>query len=392
MGMASPRARRRVRFLGLAVIALAIVLLYVSTVVSRPEDQRLGDALFNSVALWFLVPGVIVVLRRDGHVVGWLLIVNALTWAIQLGGEGSGGGLAWMAPDWRAWIVDWVGYAAWTATVALFVVFPDGMAGRTRKQRRAGRIMIGIPLVMTGTAMLAEQVGGGASLGRYANPTGLGVVPAAVAEVLIGPVAIAVISSVVSLWRRARHVTGARRRQYIWVKFAFSLVMVGLAIGLAFSEVAGDLAWAPIAVSWFGIPMAFSIAILRHRLYDIDRIVSRTVAYGLITIVTAGIYAIPVLALPELFDVRGSLPVAAATLAAAAAFAPVRRVVQQSVDRSFNRARVDAQGKLDAFAGRMRAQVELDTILLEVETLVHATLQPRAAAVWIRPGQQRLTP
>jgi hypothetical protein len=157
-----------------------------------------------------------------------------------------------------------------------------------------------------------------------------------------------------------------------------------LAIGLLLGEVIGDAAWLPIVAGWFLIPTAFSIAILRHRLYDIDRIVSRTVAYALITAVVAGIYAVGVVALPELFDLGGPLPVAATTLAAAAAFSPVRRVVQRWVDRYFNRARFDARRELDAFATRLRSQIDLDTIVTDINALVDTTLQPSRTMTWVR--------
>lgn len=94
---------------------------------------------------------------------------------------------------------------------------------------------------------------------------------------------------------------------------------------------------------------------------------------------------IPVIALPELFDVRGSLPVAAATLTAAVAFSPVRRVVQQHVDRQFNRARFNARRELETFAARLRSQVDLDTLIEDLNALIDRTLEPSTVSIWFRP-------
>lgn len=377
--MSRQRARQWARLLVLATIALTTVYLATTALVQMRDP-------FQSVALWYLVPGAIVVLRRDGDLIGWLLVADGLTWAVHASTEAAGGGgLGWLPVAWLAWMFEWVGYAQWAATVALFVLFPDGLAHRTTAQRRTGRVMIAAAVAVTGAAMLLEPVGNGSFiLGVHANPTGLGVLPAVVNTFLIVPVAVAGLGSVVGLWRRSRQVGGPRRRQYTWVLFAFSLVIAGLVIGLLLSGAIGDSAWLPILAGWYLIPTAFSIAILRHRLYDIDRIVSRTVAYAVITVVVAAVYAIPVVALPELFGLRGPLPVAAATLAAAATFSPARRVVQRWVDRRFNRARFDARRELDAFAVRLRSQVDLDTVVAEVQALVDSTLQPRAATTWLR--------
>ena len=368
---------RSARLLGLAIIALATAYLSVTNAIALRDP-------FQIVGLCFLIPGAFVVLRRDGHVIGWLLVANGVTWAIHGGTEAVGGGLAWMPVAWRAWLFEWMGYAQWVATIALFVLFPDGMADRTPTQRRTGRAMIAVAVVVTVIAMFIDPVGAGAPYGPQTNPTGLGVLPPEIGGALIIPIGLLGIASVIGLWRRARHVTGVRRRQYTWVLFAFGVVMAGLPLGLIGELIGVDGLWLGIVLGWFLIPTAFSIAILRHRLYDIDRIVSRTVAYALITVVVAGIYAVPVIALPELFGLRGPLPVAAATLTAAAAFSPVRRGVQRWVDRHFNRARFDAGRELDAFTARLRSQVDLDTIMAEITVLVATTLQPSRISTWLR--------
>jgi hypothetical protein len=377
--MTRRRARRWARLVVVATIALAVVYVFVSTMAELRDP-------FQVVALWYFVPGALVVLRRDDHVIGWLLITNGLTWALHAGTEVAvtTGGLAWMSMPWRAWLYQWVGNAQWTATVALFVLFPDGLADRTPAQRRTARAMIAVALAATAAAMAVDPVGRDFPSGPQPNPTGLGFLDPVAGDFTIMPVVVVAICSVVGLWRRGRRVTGVRRRQYTWVLFAFAVVVAGLLIGLVLDSELGDAAWYPIVAGWFLVPTAFSVAILRYRLYDIDRIISRTVAYAVITVVVAGIYTVPVVALPELFDLRGPLPVAAATLGAAAAFSPVRRVVQAGVDRHFNRARFDAQRELDAFSARLRSEVDLDAVVTDINAMISTTLQPSLVTTWVR--------
>jgi hypothetical protein len=140
-----------------------------------------------------------------------------------------------------------------------------------------------------------------------------------------------------------------------------------------------------IGVSFAVLPPAIGAAILRYRLYDLDRILSRTLAYGLLTVVLAGGYAAVVLGLGQLLGQDSSLAVAAATLAVAAVFQPARRRVQALVDRRFNRRRHDAAQTIAAFGGHLRDHVDLDTLTAELLSVVDQTMQPTRAALWLRP-------
>jgi hypothetical protein len=149
----------------------------------------------------------------------------------------------------------------------------------------------------------------------------------------------------------------------------------------------GDLAlagWARVIGTVF-LPLAAGAAILRYRLYDLDRIVSRTLAYGLLTVLLGGGYALVALVLGQLLGQDSSLVVAAATLAVAAVFQPARRRVQQTVDRRFNRRRHDATRIIEAFGSRLRDQVDLDTLTAEVLAVADQTMQPTRASLWLRP-------
>ena len=133
------------------------------------------------------------------------------------------------------------------------------------------------------------------------------------------------------------------------------------------------------------LPLATGAAILRYRLYDLDRIISRTLAYGLLTLLLGGGYALVVLGLGQLLGRDSSLVVAAATLAVAAVFQPARRRVQAAVDRRFNRRRHDAARIIEGFGARLRDQVDLDTLTAEVLAVADQTMQPTRAWLWLRP-------
>jgi hypothetical protein len=133
------------------------------------------------------------------------------------------------------------------------------------------------------------------------------------------------------------------------------------------------------------LPLATGAAILRYRLYDIDRIVSRTLTYGLLTVLLGGGYAVVVLGLGRLLGRESSLAVAGATLVVAALFQPARRRVQSLVDRRFNRRHVDTTRTVEAFSARLREQVDLDTLSAELLSVAEQTMEPTQVALWLRP-------
>jgi hypothetical protein len=162
---------------------------------------------------------------------------------------------------------------------------------------------------------------------------------------------------------------------------------VALLVALTALVVEGDsvVLQAAVGICVALLPLATGAAILRYRLYDLDRIISRTLAYGLLTVLLGLGYAGIVLGLGRLLPQRSSLAVAAATLAVAAVFQPARRRIQQTVDRRFNRRRHDAGQTIQAFSARLRDQVDLDTLTAEVLAVVDQTMQPTQASLWLRP-------
>jgi hypothetical protein len=205
----------------------------------------------------------------------------------------------------------------------------------------------------------------------------------AVAFLVICAAVLVAAGSLVVRFRRAR---GIERQQLRWVALAAGLAplaLLGIAAGLAIGS------W--VIVGWvvslyLALPvLATGAAILRYRLYDIDRILSRTLAYGLLTVLLGGAYAVLVLSLGQLLGRNSSLVVAAATLAVAALFQPARRRTQALVDRRFNRRKYDAATMVGAFSVRLRDEVDLDALSAELLAVVDQTMQPTTASLWLRP-------
>jgi hypothetical protein len=215
-------------------------------------------------------------------------------------------------------------------------------------------------------------------------PTGLLLAVAAVDAVIVLATLAAAAGSLVVRFRRAR---GLERQQLRWLAFAAALAAVEVLVAVAAGVNAKDgVVLAALGTCVALLPLATGAAILRYRLYDLDRIISRTLAYGLLTVLLGVGYAGVVLGLGQFLGRESSLVVAAATLAVAAAFQPARRGIQAVVDRRFNRRRYDAAQTIQAFSARLRQQVDLDTLTAELLAVVEQTIQPTSVSLWLRPS------
>jgi hypothetical protein len=337
--------------------------------------------------------GAVLASRRPRHPVGWLLLAQT----VVLLAAGA-------AAQYVAWgLLASGGAFPATRHVALYYSAATG----------GGLILLGFVLLLTPTGGLPSPRWRWWARAMVAVPLGLLVVVTLVPgpvdpyqQVLAGPfdfrgldgallvvnqlalvfTTLAVVVCAGSLVVRFRRAGGVERQQLRWVALAAALmvpaavvVLAGLALGA--SEV---LTWA-ISVWVAGLPLAIGAAVLRYRLYDLDRIVSRTLGYGLLTLLLGGGYAGVVLGLGQLLGRDSSLVVAGTTLAVAAVFQPARRRIQQAVDRRFNRRRYDAARTVDAFAARLREQVDLEALSAELLAVVEQTMQPVGASLWLRP-------
>jgi hypothetical protein len=222
---------------------------------------------------------------------------------------------------------------------------------------------------------------------RVSVPALAGLVDAAITAGVAFGVA-GLVAGAWSLVVRFRRATGVERQQLRWLALAAALtVPLGavVAAGVAMDAVTGVIPSVAAGVCLALLPLATSAAILRFRLYDLDRIISRTLAYGLLTVLLGVGYGAVVLGFGRLLGRDSSLVVAAGTLAVAAAFQPLRRRIQAGVDRRFNRRRHDAGRVIDDFATRLRDQVDLDALHVELLAVVDQTMQPTRAWLWLRP-------
>jgi hypothetical protein len=198
---------------------------------------------------------------------------------------------------------------------------------------------------------------------------------------LMGVLILVGFGALVVRFRRSR---GDERQQLKWITYAGGLLPLAV-LAYLLPEVVGTVVF---AVPLVFLPVAVGIAILRYRLYEIDRLINRTLVYGLLTALLAGVYAGLVLGLGQLFGGIGSKTpswvVAGATLAVAALFQPARRRIQAIVDRRFNRRKYNAAKTVEAFSLRLRDEVDLDALSAELLAVADQTMQPTTASLWLR--------
>jgi len=194
---------------------------------------------------------------------------------------------------------------------------------------------------------------------------------------LMGAIWLSFVAHQFVSWRWS---AGERRQQLKWLACGAA---VSLGVGVGASSLAPGILSSIFGAALFALPVSIGVGILRYRLYDIDRIISRTLAYAIVTALLVGVYAGLVLMTTHLLTVSSSAAVAASTLAAAALFNPLRRRVQRAVDRRFNRARYDADQTVAAFATRLKDAVDLDSVRDDLAAVVQQTLEPSHLSVWI---------
>jgi hypothetical protein len=223
----------------------------------------------------------------------------------------------------------------------------------------------------------------------FRNPFFVPALAAPAMVVALPVLAITLLSVVVggaSLVVRFRRARGEERQQLRWVASAAVVAAAGIPVAMAGIAIeSATVVGVAVLGSAAVLCLAIAAAILRYRLYDLDRVISRTLAYGLLTLSLGSGYAAVVLGLGQLLGQESSLAVAGATLAVAAAFQPARHRIQALVDRRFNRRRHDAARTIAAFGTRLRDQVDLDTLTVEVLAVVDQTMQPTQASLWLRP-------
>jgi MFS family permease len=380
----------------LLTVALVFELLD-RNVPDRNELQPLVDAVVTVALLSFPVVGAMIASRQPRNSIGWLFCVVGVPFGLSVAANGWAAYTLFENPgslpagEVAAWLGGWIFAVPLFAVPAfLFLLFPDGRPP-TRRWRPVGWLtaagLVGITL---GSAFAPgrleeppfkdiENPAGIEGAEQVTDVVGAGGFIALFFAVLLGAAAL------VGRFRRAR---GDERQQLKW--FASAGVLFALAVVLAASPWFGSsdtVGQALILLAFACIPVTAGVAILKHRLYDIDVVINRTLVYGSLTALLAATYLGSVLLLQlalRPLTSQSNLAIAGSTLAVAALFRPARARIQSVVDRRFYRRKYDAAQTLEGFSARLRDEVDLDTLGAELRGVVAETMQPAHVSLWLR--------
>ena len=378
--------------------------LVVTLAVTRPLTAKVLVDGAGGAAIWLLFAtiGLVLALRRPANPIGWLYAAAGLIWTAYIPWD------PWVDQLLRtgrplppaAHLAALAGDSLWAVGLTLAVTLPLLLLPTGRLRSRRWRVVlvasvVGTTVEVVGWVLSPDPLT--QTIRPVAKPFPLhgvaGTVATTVSWIGWGVLFASIPAAAVCVVLRFRASRGVERQQLRWVAAGAAVAVAGPAVlvpleALVF-RVTPNAFSIPLLLS---IPLAIAVAVLRYRLWDLDRLISRTITYALVTALLVTPYLLILPVVTRLVGGSGSLAVAAATLAAAAGFQPLRRRVQDLVDRRFNRRRYDAARTVDAFAVRLRDQVDLDALHAELLTVVGQTMQPTQVSLWLRPpASPRLT-
>ena len=376
------------RIVVVAIVALALVIGLSS-----------GTGLFEATP-YSLVGGFLAI-RRPRNPIGWLLLVGAWSFAVSSINVPVTAAQLTSGPVPAAILALAVVQAAsWgpllIVLIVLTVVFPTGRlpVGRWGQLARLAIATVVVLAILSVFAPTISVTVFGVSSGvTAANP--LAVAPALPGWIVASqaaPITLALTALAVgAMFVRLRGAQGVERAQLRWLVWSLAFIVLGFVVGLVGDATLDNglngLVWVPAIIAFSLPPVAIGIAVLRYRLYEIDRLISRTISWAAVTLILGGCFVLVILVAQALIaPVAGSneLAVAGSTLLVAALFQPIRGRVQRLVDRRFNRARYDAEATISAFAGRLRNEVDLEQLRVEILATVTQTVEPSSASLWLR--------
>jgi hypothetical protein len=385
--------------LGGVIVALIAVTFPLAALAGLKASAGSGSLIFAPV---FGVLGFVLAWRKPGNRLGWLLL-GAVGFLVLSGAAGAYA-VALYRQHHTGLPLGWVAVLlqpGWAPAIALFgltvLLFPDGRLPSPRWRWALWAYLAVAALWIAGTVVISlwaiaghhVQVDSGGNLLAIDHPTGWAAWWGAVQGLffpVLGACWLASVAGQVVSYRRS---SGDRREQLKWLIGGSAIAVAGGLLGVPFSNspdqvlsVVGNIG----LVAVLALPLSMGVAILKYRLYDIDRILSRTVAYAIITGLLVGIYAGLVLLATQVLGFSSTWAVAGSTLAAAALFTPLRRRVQRAVDRRFNRARYDADQTVAMFAARLQDAVDLDSVRADLVATMSDSLQPTHVSVWLGEG------
>ena len=373
--MPTPEVLRRS---GLAAVTVTVV-------VGLLVGAAASDAFWVAWGLsWIGFPlvGALILWQRPGHAIGWLLMATGACWAILLVGYGLVGEMS----VWLELVVVLAGRLGYTTLIAIVVLFPSG-----RAKTPGTRLLLWATAVAASCVVVAGLVDPlPLQISQKPNPLAVSALSGVVGWfnnqgfMIVPLLMLGALVSLVARWRRS---SGSERLQYRWFALAVGLAVIMLVTTSTLfntMDVPKIVFAIATAIGLNAVPVAIGVAVTRYRLYEFDRVVSRTISYGLVTVGLLAVYAALVAAASTLFPESSDLAVAAATLAVAALFRPLLRRFQRVVDRRFNRERYDALLTVDQFAGRLRHEVDPSLVSGELLSVLSRTVQPTSAALWLR--------
>lgn len=380
---------------GVALIVLAAVLSEVNPPISttQAEESALEGAIWLSTWVGFGLVGALVVSSRPANRIGWVMCGITLAVGLSLfAGEYSRFALVTEPSSWplggpAAWVATWGFLPVVALVMTLVVTYPSG------DPSQFGRWILRTFLFVTMADALVFAIRPGPVQGDTPPDNPLGIPgtrelldPAT--EWLGTVLAVIALVAVVDLVIRFRRSSGVERLQFRWFVLAVATFPVMFFAASLFEEVLGAEGFDPVVVAFAlwgnGTAVAIGIAITRHGLYEINRVISRTVGYALVVLLLAAVYLGAVTWLTSLLPDQSDLAVAASTLGVAAMFSPIRRLVLTRVDRRFNRSRYDAEKVMDEFSGSLRNGVDGPAVVTGWIEVVSETMQPAIAGVWLR--------
>jgi uncharacterized membrane protein YidH (DUF202 family) len=382
-------------------VSLALTATTITATVLHPLPARLvnfsGSGLNGAVSIVFVgafaTVGALLAWKRPANPIGWLLSAIGLESAVAVFS-------VFLAHFPRTLtLATWMGFLyllGFGLCAVVVLLFPTGKLPSGRWRPVAWAAWAGLagwalgcafaPTIITVSPAMRNPVGATGPAGHIFKAL------AGSGALLIIAAGLAAVLSLVFRYRRAQ---AGERAQLRWLVYAGALIVAAVVASMLIGSIMGPgdastnlqnaLSSGAVAL----VPVAIGVAVLRYRLYDIDRIISRTLAYAIVTGLLVGVYAGLVLLATEVLRFRTPVAVAAATLAAAALFTPVRRWVQSRVDRRFNRARYDADQIAAAFATRLKDTVDLGSVRDDLTGIVSRALEPTHVSVWISRPQDR---
>jgi hypothetical protein len=367
-----------------------------------------GSITFAILTVSFSVVGALIISHRPENSIGWIFLAVGFLYGLLSAGDEyaiyalltNPGALPWGAE--ASWLGQWI-WAPGLGLVLVFLplLFPDGHppSYRWRWVAWLGGLSIGVAVVSSTILLWPER--GPALVTGDENPSH--VVQVLVVFVALPMMLLAGLGAVISLLVRFRRARGDEQQQIKWFAFAAALTFVWILVIEVFGELLSIEGGVPEAILAFtlasaslvipSIPIATGIAILRYRLYDIDRIINRTLVYGSLTATLVALYFGGIVVLQRIFVIltgqQSTLAVVASTLLIAALFTPLRRRIQSFIDRRFYRRKYDARKTLEAFSAKLRDETDLEALNNDLVGVVRETMQPAHVSLWLRPDTPR---